>query len=74
MPIGERAIAGSEVPRGGAARARGAGRTPGTLFLNELGESIGLDWLTVMVRRYVDEGAGRERPARVTSSGTPWRR
>jgi len=54
VPIGERAVAWVEKYRQEVRPELVSGPNPGTLFLNELGESIGLDWLSIMVRRYVE--------------------
>lgn len=54
VPIGERAVAWVEKYRQEVRPELVSGPDPGTLFLNELGESIGLDWLSIMVRRYVE--------------------
>jgi len=55
VPIGERAVAWIEKYREDVRPALVSGPDTGTLFLNELGESMGLDWLTLMVRRYVEK-------------------
>lgn len=55
VPIGERAVAWALKYRDEVRSELLAGPDPGVLFLNELGESIGLDWLTVMVGRYVEK-------------------
>jgi integrase/recombinase XerD len=54
VPIGERAVAWALKYREEARPELVSGHNPGTLFVNELGESIGLDWLSIMVRRYVE--------------------
>jgi len=55
VPIGERAVAWALKYREEARPELVSGSDPGTLFVNELGESIGLDWLSIMVRRYVEK-------------------
>jgi integrase/recombinase XerD len=55
VPIGERAVAWALKYREEARPEMISGPDPGTLFVNELGESIGLDWLSIMVRRYVEK-------------------
>jgi integrase/recombinase XerD len=55
VPIGERAVAWALKYREEARPEMISGTDPGTLFVNELGESIGLDWLSIMVRRYVEK-------------------
>lgn len=55
VPIGERAILWIEKYREECRGQLVSGPDPGTLFLNELGESIGLDWLSITVRRYVEK-------------------
>jgi integrase/recombinase XerD len=55
VPIGERAVAWIEKYREDVRHTLVSGPDTGILFLNELGESMGLDWLTLMVRRYVEK-------------------
>ncbi len=55
VPIGERALAWIEKYRIDVRPAFVAGPDADVLFLNELGESLGMAWLTIMVRRYVDQ-------------------
>jgi len=54
VPIGERAIAWIEKYRQEARPELVSGPDTKALFLNELGEPIGLDWLSILVRRYVE--------------------
>jgi integrase/recombinase XerD len=55
VPIGERAVAWIEKYRNEARPQLASGPDHGFLFLNELGESMGLDWLSITVRRYVEK-------------------
>lgn len=60
VPIGERAIVWIEKYRQEARPELVAGPDTPSLFLNELGEPIGLDWLSILVRRYVERaGVGK---------------
>jgi integrase/recombinase XerD len=54
VPIGERAVAWIEKYRQEARPELVSGPDTKTLFLNELGEPLGLDWLSILVRRYVE--------------------
>ena len=45
-----------------------------TVFLSNAGEPFSLDYLTEMVRGYVERGQYRQAAARAICSATPWRR
>jgi integrase/recombinase XerD len=55
VPIGERAVTWIEKYRQEARPELLSGPDTKALFLNELGESLGLDWLSILVRRYVEK-------------------
>jgi integrase/recombinase XerD len=54
VPIGERAVAWLEKYLQEVRPALLTGPDTKALFLNELGEPLGLDWLSILVRRYVE--------------------
>jgi integrase/recombinase XerD len=53
VPIGERALLWLGRYRSEVRPELVMRPDPGSLFLNELGQPLGLDWLSIMVRRYV---------------------
>jgi integrase/recombinase XerD len=54
VPIGERAVAWLEKYLQEVRPTLVSGPDTRALFLNELGEALGLDWLSILVRRYVE--------------------